>query len=153
MDAPTRSLRPEPRDSEPSPRPSLEAMPRWARRSEPFPPRSISTRSAYAAEQHALFHKLPLLLAPSALVPSPNLAVAHDGYGTPLILSRARPGRGACPANVCRHRGTRLLEVSDEAMPASRIVCPYHAWTYRSGWRPHRPCRGPIAFPDRQGRS
>jgi phenylpropionate dioxygenase-like ring-hydroxylating dioxygenase large terminal subunit len=47
-----------------------------------------------------------------------------------LILSRDGQGEAHVLANVCRHRGTRLLETSDEAMPASRIVCPYHAWTY-----------------------
>ena len=34
-------------------------------------------------------------------------------------------------ANVCRHRGTRLLETS-EVVSSKRIVCPYHAWTYGS---------------------
>jgi hypothetical protein len=44
-------------------------------------------------------------------IPSPNLAVAHDGYGTPLILSRDGQGEAHVLANVCRHRGTRLLDV------------------------------------------
>ncbi len=87
----------------------------------------------FGAEKEALLAKLPLLLAPSALLPRNNVAVAHDGYGVPLILSRDAQGEAHVMANVCRHRGTRLLDSdADDAVPAARIVCPYHAWTYRS---------------------
>ena len=87
----------------------------------------------FEAEKAALFDKLPLLLAPSALLPKNNVAVTHDGYGLPLILSRDGQAEAHVMANVCRHRGTRLLDgYGDEAMPAARIVCPYHAWTYGS---------------------
>ena len=85
----------------------------------------------FAAEQNRIFARLPLALAPSALIPQANLAVAHDGYGVPLILSRDEGGQLHAMANVCRHRGTRLIE-SDEVIAAKRIVCPYHAWTYGS---------------------
>ena len=131
MDAPTRGLRPSPGQ-----RALAEALARgeaaMGKAIETVPASVYIDPDRFQAEQGALFHKLPLLLAPSALVPSPNLAVVHDGYGTPLILSRDGQGEAHVLANVCRHRGTRLLEVSDEAMPASRIICPYHAWTYRS---------------------
>ena len=84
----------------------------------------------YEAEQRAIFDRLPHLLAPSALLPEPRTAVAHDGYGTPLILTRDDNGRAHVFANVCRHRGTRLID-SHEVAPAKRIVCPYHAWAYK----------------------
>jgi len=84
----------------------------------------------FKAEQRSIFEKLPHLLAPSALLPRNGEAVAHDGYGTPLIISRDQDGKAHVFANVCRHRGTRLID-SHEVAPAKRIVCPYHAWAYK----------------------
>lgn len=87
----------------------------------------------FDAEMARLFATVPLVLAPSSLLPRPETAVAHDGYGSPLILSRDRDSKAHILANVCRHRGTRLIcPESDEPIAARRIVCPYHAWTYRS---------------------
>lgn len=84
----------------------------------------------FEGEQRKVFDHVPHLLAPSALLPEPRQAVAHDGYGTPLILTRDDDGRAHVFANVCRHRGTRLID-THEVVPAKRIVCPYHAWAYK----------------------
>ena len=99
-----------------------------------LPASSYVDAHRFVAEKERLFERFPLLLGPSALLPHPNQAVIHDDYGVPLIISRDGDGHVRVFANVCRHRGTRLLDAAGP-VPATRIVCPYHAWAYRADGR------------------
>ena len=56
-------------------------------------------------------------------------SIVREVLDESLILARADDGVLRAFYNVCRHRGTRLIEPTEECV-GRRIQCPYHAWTY-----------------------
>ena len=53
--------------------------------------------------------------------------------GESILVIRGADSIVRAFANVCRHRGSRLVD--GEAGCAKRLTCPYHAWTYATDGR------------------
>jgi phenylpropionate dioxygenase-like ring-hydroxylating dioxygenase large terminal subunit len=60
----------------------------------------------------------------------PNIGDWHslDYIGESVIVVRGADQVLRAFTNVCRHRGSRLVDGSGGC--AKKLVCPYHAWTY-----------------------
>ncbi|TXR49483.1 aromatic ring-hydroxylating oxygenase subunit alpha [Phyllobacterium endophyticum] len=61
-------------------------------------------------------------------VPEAGDASVIDIGSTSLILLRDDDNQIRVMRNVCRHRGSRLLDAGSSVI--SKLVCPYHQWTY-----------------------
>lgn len=59
---------------------------------------------------------------------NPGDYIAAEIAGHPIAVVRDREGRLRAFYNVCKHRAHHLLEGFGNT---TRIMCPYHAWTYR----------------------
>jgi len=54
--------------------------------------------------------------------------IAVEIAGQPIVVVRDRSGELRAFYNVCKHRAHQLLEGSGQT---TKIMCPYHAWTYQ----------------------
>jgi len=92
----------------------------------------------FEAEHRRLFRQTPLLVGLSCDLEAAGAYLTEDRAGVPILVVRGDDGRARAFANVCRHRGTKLLR--DCGMTKKRISCPYHAWSYtREGALAHIP--------------
>ncbi|MEM1175081.1 MAG: SRPBCC family protein [Pseudomonadota bacterium] len=66
----------------------------------------------------------------SSELAKPGDFLRRDFAGLPLLFTRDKDGEVHAFLNVCRHRGTRLVD--DAKGCKGRFSCPYHAWTWNN---------------------
>jgi phenylpropionate dioxygenase-like ring-hydroxylating dioxygenase large terminal subunit len=78
-------------------------------------------------EQERIFRRTWQYVGHTGQAPEPGTFFAARCGDVPVLVTRARDGRLRAFLNVCRHRGSQLVD--GEGRRAT-IQCPYHAWTY-----------------------
>lgn len=92
------------------------------------PVSSYTSADQLAREKELLFRRRPLLVGLSCQIPNSGDVLTDDLASPPIFVVRSRSGKARAFANVCRHRGSRV--VAGAGQGHQRFVCPYHAWTY-----------------------
>jgi choline monooxygenase len=80
-----------------------------------------------AAEEKSIFRSDWVCPGLAAEIPDVGDYITFSIAGEPVFSIRDRAGEIKTYSNVCRHRMMQLLEGSGRT---SRVICPYHAWTY-----------------------
>lgn len=83
----------------------------------------------YELERQHIFHNEWVFICCEKEVANVGDYYAFDLAGEAIALVRGKDGELRALSNICRHRGTPLL---DEGLGnfERMIVCPYHAWAY-----------------------
>jgi len=81
-----------------------------------------------ALERRAVFHATWQPVGLAHLVAAPGSYLTADLVGEPVGVVRDQDGTLRAFANVCRHRGARVL--AEPCGEATRLRCHYHGWTY-----------------------
>jgi Rieske 2Fe-2S family protein len=91
--------------------------------------RYFTDPSLFEEETSKIFHNHWLYLERAAAIEKPGDFHALEVEGQGLILVKDKDNTERVHYNMCRHRGTRMLnEASGHCKQVIR--CPYHAWSY-----------------------
>jgi phenylpropionate dioxygenase-like ring-hydroxylating dioxygenase large terminal subunit len=92
------------------------------------------------AEKKAFLRAAPQVVCHQNEIAAPGEWRSLEYLGESVIVIRGDDGEVRAFSNVCRHRGSRLVDGSGGC--ARVLTCPYHAWSYARDGRlvgvPHR---------------
>jgi glycine betaine monooxygenase A len=89
-----------------------------------------TSEEVYDLDLDVIFGKHWLFACTEAELAEPGDYVTLDIGRHSIIIVRDDNGNIRALRNVCRHRGSRILE--DPCGSVGNLVCPYHQWTYRT---------------------
>lgn len=81
-------------------------------------------------EWQAFFKNHAQLVGLSADLPEPGSFMTIDDFGVPVLCTRDREGKFHAFVNMCRHRGSRLVQ--EKKGKARNFACPFHFWGYNN---------------------
>jgi len=94
----------------------------------------------FEAEKKAFLRASPQVVCHESDIAEPGSWRSLEYLGESVIVIRGDDRQFRAFANVCRHRGSRLVDGSGGC--AKVLTCPYHAWSYARDGRlvgvPHR---------------
>jgi glycine betaine catabolism A len=94
-----------------------------------LPPTAFTDPSVLEWELESLFGGGWICAAHSSAVAEPGAYVMREIGDQSLFVIGGEDGRPRAFHNVCRHRGSRIVEDAEGRM-TRMIRCPYHAWSY-----------------------
>ena len=92
-----------------------------------MPPRSYYDRDLFSLEKDRIFRQGWVCVGRSSELQASGDYITRIVSDQPLILLKDGANKIRAMSNVCRHRHALLVEGCGNV---SRIICPYHAWTY-----------------------
>jgi phenylpropionate dioxygenase-like ring-hydroxylating dioxygenase large terminal subunit len=82
----------------------------------------------FEAEKRAFLRAAPQVVCHESEIAKPGEWRSLEYLGESVIVIRGDDGAVRAFSNVCRHRGSRLVDGSGGC--AKVLTCPYHAWSY-----------------------
>jgi len=108
---------------------AFKAVDRPLHRAATLPGPIFSDPEVYERELVRLFRRNWQCIGREDEIGSPGSFRTMEIAGSGVLVLRNKFGELKAFHNVCRHRGTRLVEAAD-GTGLKRLLCPYHAWSY-----------------------
>jgi len=87
-------------------------------------------KTVYETEAQQVFREDWVFACAEQQLPNAGDYFAFDLVGEAVVIIRGADGQCRALSNICRHRGTPLLDEGFGNVER-HIICPYHAWSYK----------------------